>query len=353
MADLIRKKVVEPLQGPMFGTPDQFDEEQQLLSTLTPEQREQAQAELDAPITGDELAEMMAEDSRYKPSIEEYEVYKNWMKSREVDIIDAFTSGFGQVLSDLGTAVEAGWEADDKMAKALPTLFEGFARGTRDFYGMLAQSQDPNSVLFQFKNVLSGDGSDPVAEYEQFLRAREFNAVTMDIMANKTSASKEVFDIEIDKSMMIPEVAQAVSYIADPTLFIPSGAFGAIAKAGAKAVGAGHFAEKLIAAAGKVQGYKDLVLSGALRVAGAPLELIGRATSGTIDGAVARSSALFGDIVGMSPQAFHQTLQGAGLATSALRVPGWSTVSDAYYAANVMGGIKDHSSPVLPFTAVL
>jgi GNAT superfamily N-acetyltransferase len=341
MADLIRKKVVAPLQGEMFGTPEQMDEEQQLLSQLSPEERERAEAELNGPITGDELAQLMAENENYVPTMDEYDIYKNWMKSREVDIIDAFTSGFGQVLSDLGTAIEAGVEADDKVSKALPTIFEGFARGTRDFYGMLAQSQDPNSVLFQFKNVLSGDGSDPEAEYQQFLKAREFNAKTMAILKGQTSASKEVFDVEIDKDMMIPEVAQAISYIADPSLFIPSGAFTTIAKAGAKAVGAGHFAEKIIAAAGRTQAMKDLVLSGALRVAGAPLEIAGRMVSGTIDGAVARGSALFGDVVGMSPQAFQQTLQGAGLATSALRVPGWSTVSDAYYAANVIGGIGE------------
>lgn len=340
MAELYNRQTREvPLTGLPAPTNAQSEEEA-FLSTLNPEERAAAEAELSAPITGDELADIMAQNPRYNPTRDEYGIYKEWMKKREVDVIDAFTSGFGQVLSDLSTAIEAGWESDDKIAKALPTVFEGFARGTRDFYGMLAQSQDPNSVLFKFKNVLSGDGSDPEAEYQQFLQARDFNATSMDIMSGKLTAS-QLANIQIDKDMIIPEVAQALSYIADPTLFIPAGAVGAVAKAGAKAVGAGHFAEKIIAASARVGKMKDLVMGGTLRVAGMPLEFVGRAVSGTIDGAVARGSGLFGDIVGMTPQAFEATVKGAGLAGSAFRVPGLSAVSDTYYAANVAAGIGE------------
>lgn len=321
--------------GNYTGNPE-IDRE---LDLMPEEERQAALAEITAPATGEEVANTvqrkLAEGEIPNISIEDYRLYKSFIKTKETDILDAIGQGADMVFQDLMRA--AGSVADkpvESFAKLTPTTIEAFGQGTRNLYGMLAQSQDPNSTFFRIKNAITADGSDEEAEFRQFRDALEFNARSNRIMAGKET-------VLMDKDLINPELAQAMSYVADPTLFIP---FGGVAAKGASMIG---MAEGLAKASARASAIKQMVIGNAVKWGvGAPIEFLGGATRATIDGALERGSQLFEKATGISAKEAQATARMSGLGSVAAEAMGQSIdylpeVTEAYVGATAARGFGE------------
>ena len=321
--------------GNYTGNPE-IDRE---LDLMPEEERQAALAEITAPATGEEVANTvqrkLAEGEIPNISIEDYRLYKSFIKTKETDILDAIGQGADMVFQDLMRA--AGSVADkpvESLSKLTPTTIEAFGQGTRNLYGMLAQSQDPNSTFFRIKNAITADGSDEEAEFRQFKDALEFNARSNRIMAGKET-------VLMDKDLINPELAQAMSYVADPTLFIP---FGGVAAKGASMIG---MAEGLAKASARASAIKQMVIGNAVKWGvGAPIEFLGGATRATIDGALERGSQLFEKATGISAKEAQATARMSGLGSVAAEAMGQSInylpeITEAYVGATAARGFGE------------
>ena len=316
------------------GGEQAFDEQtNQYLESLDPAERQAAIDRINAPMTGEDVAEALKQDVDYVPTEPEYLQYVAYNKTHETSILDGIGEGASMVLNDLGKAVSAVADHPLKaLASAPPSLIEAFAQGTRNLYGMVAQSANPDSVLFKFKNALAGDGSSE--SYNQFLEARKFNKHSARLASGEDT-------IVMDKNVIDHDITLAMSYIADPTLFVP---FGAAASAGMRAVGMG---EKLVALGGRAAQLRSAVIGGGLKWGvGAPIEFIGSTTRNVIDSAVATGGNVLETATGISAAELRTTarLSAVGTTTaSALggHLPVVSNISNAYVGAGAAAGIGE------------
>lgn len=308
------------------------------LEKMPEEERQAAIAEITAPPTGEEIAGMiqskLAVGEVANISREQYRLYKAYSKTKETDIMEAIGMGADMVWNDLQKAAGSFYDKPiESIAKLTPSAIEAFSQGTRSMYGMLAESQDPNSVLFRVKNAIF-TGSDEDAEYEQFMQALDFNAKSTRLMQGKET-------IVMDKDLINPEMTQAMSYIADPSLFIP---FEGVAVKGAQLIG---MAEGLAKASARASAIKQMVIGGTLRWGvGAPIEVIGGATRATIDAAVDRGSRVISAVTGMQPAEIASTARMTGLGTIAAEAAGVSIpfgtgVAEAYVGASTLRGVGE------------
>ena len=308
------------------------------LDSLEPEERQKAIEEINAPLTGEDVAEALKQDADYVPEEADYLKFVAFNKTRETSIIDGIGAGASAVLDDLGRAVGAVADHPLKaLSQAPASLIEAFAQGTRNLYGMVAQSSDPNSVLFGFKNALAGDGSPE--GYQQFLEARRFNKHSAALASGEET-------IIMDKNVIDKDITLAMSYIADPTLFVP---FGTAASAGMRAVGMG---EKLTMLAARTQSLKASVIGGGLKWGvGAPIEAIGSVTRGSIDNAIAVGGNVLETATGMSTKELQATarMSAVGSTTASVlggHIPVASTISNVYLGAGAAAGIGEAAGAV-------
>ena len=101
---------------------------------------------------------------------------------------------------------------------------------------MVAQSSNPDSWAFRFKDLLFGTGTEQ-SQYSQFLEARKFDA-----QSEKYQRGEETI---LPKEYVNPEFAQGVALIADPTLLLPGVG---------EVLGGGKFATRLMGKAAQVAG---------------------------------------------------------------------------------------------------
>ena len=307
------------------------------LSSLPVEEREAALARLTAPLTGEELAQQVQQG--YTPTIEEFDRIEGWHKNHEVSIIEGIGAGIDQVMTDLSRAVGAAIDHPfDVLSKSPANVVEAFSQGTRNLYGMAAQSADPTSTLFRFKDFLTGSGTKE-SRYQQYLDAVKFNRHSAELMEGKKT-------LVMDKDMINPEVVQAASYIADPTLFIP---FGVAASAGMRAVGLG---EKMAMIGAKSTAIKNALVGGTLKWGvGAPIEFLGGAVRNTIDYGIERGALAVEATTGLSAREIAQTARMSGLPMSAASFAGHSipyagAVSEAYVTASAARGLGEAVSAI-------
>jgi hypothetical protein len=273
-----------------------------MLSELPPEEREAARASITAAPTGEDINRAMQERNAngevFNMNIEQYRLWKSNNKTKEVDVLDSMGQAAEGVFNEIMAAAGSIYDKPlESTAKLTPSIVEAFAQGTRSLYGMAAQSQDPNSVFFRVKNALSANGDDEQAEFQQFMEAQEFNVKSM-----KLATGKETW--LVDKDLINPEMTQVMSYIADPTLFVP---FGGIAAKGAKMIGMGEALAKASARASQIQ---RKVLGGAIKWgAGAPIEFLGTATRNTIDYGLEKAGSAFEVVTGMPVAEARTTAQ--------------------------------------------
>lgn len=307
------------------------------LLSLPEDQRQAALDKINAPLTGEDVGELM-KNPEWNPTHSEYQKWLEWHKKQESHIWEGIAAGFGSIMHEFGDAAGKFIQHPIDTGKKLPaSLGEAMFQGGRNFYGMLAQSQDPESILFKFKNAIAGDGT--VDGYNQFLKARAFNKQSADLASGKTT-------LVADKDMIDHEVTQALSYIADPSMLIP---FGKIASGGMKLVGLG---EGLAMASMRAGAIKEGLLGGALKWGvGAPIELMGGAVRNTIDYGTAKAGALFEATTGVPINEYRASAKLLGLGSSIAgasghSIPYLSTISNTYIAGTAAHGVGEALSAV-------
>ena len=339
MAELYAKpyEVIDTGYNPQQTQQGSQDAEMQsYLDSLPPEERQKAIERINAPLTGEELA-LMAKSGERLPTLEEYAEIEKFHKNHEVSFIDGLgriAEGGEQVMNDLVNAATSFWSNPaDATSKMPATAVEAFAQGTRNFYGMLAQSQNPDSALFRVKDFLNGTGTIE-DRYNQYMEALKFTNQSSDLAEGKQT-------LVMDKDMINHEVTQAMAYIADPTLFIP---FGKVASTGLRAVGLG---EKLALAGARSAAIKNGIIGNTIKWgAGQPLEFLGGAVRNTIDYGLERAGAAFEATTGVGAKEFAQTARMSGIGFSASAVAGHavpyaSTISDAYLVGSSARGFGE------------
>jgi hypothetical protein len=227
------------------------------------------------PATGEDIAGAM-QDPAYKPSVDDYLKFEQYSKTKQTDWINTIAQSVDAAAGMISGAISEG--AQGAVANPL-NYIEGAAQGTRQLYGLVAQSQDPASPLFKFKDLVAGTGS-PESRYQQFLEARDFANTTARLERGEEG-------IVVPPEYTNPEFVQGVSMILDPTLALP---------------GIGE-----ILGAGKL----------ATRAVGKGAQLTGRAVAGVarplerFAGAAERMAA---EALGMAPEALRSTAATAGIA---------------------------------------
>ena len=322
-----------PQQPQGGGQPSEADE---YLSSLPPEERQAAIQRLNAPLTGEELA-TLAQSGQKQPTLAEFAEIEKFHKNHEISFIDGLgkiAEGGEQFMSDISKAFGAMIDNPSDVASKMPaTAVEAFAQGTRNFYGMLAESSNTNSTLFKVKDFLNGTGTIE-DRYNQYIQALKFNKDSMELMEGKQT-------MVMDADMINHEVTQAMAYIADPTLFIP---FGKVASTGLRAVGLG---EKLAMAGARSAAIKNGIIGNTIKWGvGQPLEFMGGAVRNTIDFGLEKAGAALETTTGISAKEFAQTARMSGVGFSASAVAGYSvpfasTVSDAYIVGSSARGFGE------------
>ena len=244
-------------------------------SLLGPQPADSVESLLDAPITGEDISLAM-QDPAFTPTQADYLKYEEYAKNKQTDWVDTIAQSVDAAAGMIGGAISEG--AQGAVINPL-NYIEGAAQGTRQLYGLVAQSQDPGSPLFKFKDLVAGSGT-VQSRYEQFLEARDF--------ANRSARLESGEDfLAIQPEFTNPEFVQGVSMILDPTLALP---------------GIGE-----ILGAGKL----------ATRAVGKGAQLTGRAVAGVarplerFAGAAERMTA---EALGMAPEALRSTAATAGIA---------------------------------------
>ena len=197
-------------------------------SLLGPEPADSVESLLDAPLTGEDISLAM-QDPSFTPSKSDYLKYEEYAKTKQTDWINTAAQAADAAIGMIGSAVSQGAQG----AAANPLNYiEGFAQGTRQLYGLAAQSQDPSSPLFKFKDLVAGTGTEE-SRYQQFLDARDFANTTARLERGEEG-------VIVPPEYTNPEYVQGVSLILDPTLFVPGvGEILGAGKLSAKAVGKG------------------------------------------------------------------------------------------------------------------
>jgi hypothetical protein len=227
------------------------------------------------PATGEDIAGAM-QDPDYKPSVDDYLKFEEFSKNKQTDWVNTIAQSVDAAAGMISGAVSEG--AQGAVANPL-NYIEGAAQGTRQLYGLVAQSQDPASPLFKFKDLVAGTGT-PESRYSQFLEARDFANTTARLERGEEG-------IVVPPEYTNPEFVQGVSMILDPTLALP---------------GIGE-----IFGAGKL----------ATRAVGKGAQLTGRAVAGVAKplerfaGAAERIAA---ETIGTTPEALRSVASTAGIA---------------------------------------
>jgi len=244
-------------------------------SLLGPEPADSVESLLDAPLTGEDISLAM-QDTSYQPTQGDFLKYEEYAKTKQTDLVNTIAQAADAATSMIGGAISEGAQG----AAVNPLNYvEGFAQGTRQLYGLAAQSQDPSSPLFKFKDLVAGTGT-PESRYQQFLEAREFTTTTARLERGEQG-------IVVPPEYTNPEFVQGVSMILDPTLFIPGVG---------EVFGAGKMATRAVGKGTQVTGR---AVAGAAR----PLERLA--------GAAERMTA---EALGMTPEGLRTTAATAGIA---------------------------------------
>jgi hypothetical protein len=240
-----------------------------------PEPADSVESLLDAPVTGEDISLAM-QDPAFTPTQADYLKYEEYAKNKQTDWINTIAQSVDAAANMIGGAISEG--AQGAVINPL-NYIEGAAQGTRQLYGLVAQSQDPGSPLFKFKDLVAGSGT-VQSRYEQFLDARDF--------ANRSARLERGEDfLAIQPEFTNPEFVQGVSMILDPTLALPG--IGEV-------LGAGKLATRAV---GKGTQLAGRAITGAAR----PLERFA--------GAAERMTA---EALGMAPEALRNTAATAGIA---------------------------------------
>lgn len=168
--------------------------------------------------TPDEVWEFMATnrnrtfDKTTEQGRRMYELFKVANKERNqwtMDVVKQMVNTIAAVPANLVNSLI------ENPLKAPVSVLDGIARDVRDLYGILAQSEDPNSPLFRFKAYITGNGTIE-EEIDQFNEARWFNNKSQELEEGVGTVLEDFVPEdkrEFVKSLIDPKMAQALSYI--------------------------------------------------------------------------------------------------------------------------------------------
>jgi hypothetical protein len=286
----------------------------QYLMTLPPEERDAAVQRIFAPLSGEELWMKRMQDATFEPTIDEFKRMREYKASKETNILEALAGGwdmFTDVMSEAGKEfVENPYDASIKLA---PTIIEAAIQSGKDMYGMIAESEDPTSVLFKWKAALTGNGTDQ-EQYEQFLDALRFHRQSERLFNGEDT-------ILMHQDFVNQKVKQAAVFMVDPMTFSPMGIGGFVSK-GAHLVGMG---EAMLRAQIKTQALKTAVYGGAIKVGlGVPLDIIGGATRSTIEYGARRTGQALEAVVGIPYAETSAMARTVGIGTASAHIAGYS-----------------------------
>jgi len=254
---------------PSRGTQYEFPDE------ATPEQIQAAMLEA-FPRNGEDVAWDL-QDTSFEPSLEDFKKYRSHMEEKKVDWGDALIGGAGEIAKRVGKGI-LGLAEFESAAQVPGTAVEGVAAGTYSLYGVLAQSDNPASPLFKFKDWVSGTGTDR-GQYGQFLEARK-------VWKNIREAEEGGETISgIDPAYVNQDVRNALELVADPSVFIPFAGGPKAAALAARAAGrVGHAAGTGVRAVGRagtaVGAVPEFATTLGARAIGAPAEAAAKAGRG-------------------------------------------------------------------------
>lgn len=182
---------------------------------------------LDKPATGEDIATAL-QDPTFTPTVDQYKQFEEYNKTKQTDWLQTVLSAADSITQTAGQAAKAA--VTTGAALNPKNYLEGLAQGTAQLYGLVAQSQNPDSPLFKLNNLISGTGT-LENRYTQFIQARQFNK-------DLDAYAKGDMTIMFPPEQLNPEFVQGVAMVADPTMFLPGiGQALGVEKVGAKAVG--------------------------------------------------------------------------------------------------------------------
>lgn len=272
----------------------------------TPESVIQEVIKRDFPRNGSDVAYEVNDDPTFSKSIsnEDFELYEGFLDKKKTDFLGTAASAAGYIASTVGTGIKGLFEARNLNPEvAAATAIESGAQGTRDLYGMLAQSEDPSSMFFKFKDWINGTGTVEDRK-KQWLEARDFSENTRKMEAGQQTVTG------INPALVNNDVKNALKLIADPTFIAP---------------GIGE-----VLGAGKL----------GARVTGAAMEAAGRtaqAVTRPLVDIVDASTRMAGEAFGANANAIKGLAAGSGVTGVVMGVPG---VREAAMAVGTVEGVN-------------
>ncbi|NDB58205.1 hypothetical protein EB001_07145, partial [bacterium] len=275
-----------------------------LNSIEDPAERQKALEELTAPTTGEEIHQDMVrayqEGRIYDPNKADWEKLQQYNKTKESDIGEALQKGAEHIVHTMGRGLGS-LNSLENIEKIPLSVAEAFVQNGRTMYGILAKSEDNTSWQSQFFNAINHRAENSDAAYQEFLKARQFNRDSEDLLSGKTS-------IMVDKRHLNNDFVQAAAFVADPMMFVP---FAKAAGIGAHALGMG---ERMMAIGARTEAIKNMIIGGTIKYGvGAPLEFVGNAARNTIEYGTKKFGQGFEVALGVSEAEARQGIRMAGL----------------------------------------
>jgi len=301
--------IIEVRDGTQVEFPDDTPEEEinRALAEAFPPQAEDIAAQLKA-------------DPDYVPSKADYALFEGWKDENASGFISGAIEAVPELVGKAGRGLAGILDVTswfENGTNPLATIGESGAQGTAQLYGLLAQSANPNSPAFYFKDLITGDGTLD-SRYDQFLEARKFQ--------------KKLQDYETGKDAVLPgskeranlQVASDLSVLVDPTLMLgPAKALAMTGKLGAGAL-------KAAEAIGKVENLAGKIVSNGVAAGADAVSAAGKAVSGGMEAVGRKVGETLAEIKGVGSPAV-----GAAAGLGATQIPGVGTAAGVYAGAKV------------------
>ena len=285
----------------------------------TPESVIQDVIKRDFPRNGQDVAYEVNQMPGFSKTIsdEDFSLYEKFVDQKKTDLLQTALSAAGGMVETVGKGIKGLFEIRNLSPEvAASTALESGLQGTRDLYGMVAQSEDPSSFFFKFKDLL--DGTSSVSERKkQWLEARDFVEQTQKYEVGKETVSG------LDPALVNNDVKNTLKLIADPTLFIPGVG---------EVLGAGKLGTK--------------VTGLAMKGTGAVATAVTKPLSEFIGGA----ARMAGEAIGADAGKLRNVAAGAGVTGYAMGIPGVgqaAAVVGAIEGANKAGQVLERAGEQL------
>ena len=240
--------------------------------------------EKEFPRNGQDVAYDLAVDPLFYKQMtpDDFTKYEEFNKTKKTPgVMEMITSGVGAIGNIFADGLVALVQNPEK---APASVLEGAARGTLDMKNLIAQSTDPNSILFNFKDLITGSG-DSVSRLFQFREAMDAARYREGLATGEEKPILFTSDKLLD-----PKQAEMFSVFLDATSAIPAlkaaGIFGKAAKVG-EAVATGARAAEMAATGASMTE----------KAAGATARGIGGAVSGAAEFIQDRAARLGSGVV--------------------------------------------------------